>query len=950
MNGNTRSTNEKSASLIDGAVFWDDDRKPLKDVMIRIFDEASETGKPAAETSTDEHGRFSFKSEDSGFAGPELSKVFKSDSIKRIVIADADGGILKSYNIDPRKLKNTLPVLGLSVPAIKKDLVGKIKPHLRPVVRLGSFYLDRAVWEDLKLEDLFNLSRINVGQLVHSSARRKLERLCSNLLPDEMGRRSLCSTEAVLAMYEIERQKGWTGYTENDVDLILTSFIESGFAEEIYESANFITTYQTDGVQGVNPDKSAMDIIDPGSDPAVVLDTIPAGGASDPPTYIRLIAFWLERALSSYVNAPYSLLNPAASGKIPVYVNHSSAGSASPSGFFSIHWDLSPELVCAVSVHELFHMVQFEYGLVYGDPWRQSIMEGGAVLSEDSAADAMNRYLYEASTTWNGDGVLVSTNKSLISASYDSALFWRYICEQHSSDIVEPYVGVETYRKIIETCSSDGCTTAAVEKAIRQLPWYEEFYKFGYFDPTRQEISRSETTMANYVLAMYLKDLGTNIPDPRFEFLEDEENIGFDEVLETQWPGAGTATNQLGSPTFAGDDTLIAGTSLAYSETVNPFGTRYYKINIDAGVDNVEVDFNAGASLTSLIFQIVQIDTVGGVRDIHRTDKTAYTKRIANQRDGKHLERVIIAVTGCETGGSFTLDVTSVGAASDVMVTRWNSAMKKEYEIRSRYWHWISPDIWVDNDGNGLADSEVYFDYNNKLTIRLHNKGNALANDIQVEFWYQDATGGLRHTDWLPVRNKSGVVQNLVGLTLAAETSDTWSVDWSPTPSGTSKHFCVRAIVTSPTDINTDNKMVTSNFGNVIAKPPYTINLPLLRRHLRLLPSLVQLKAIVRTPRKTDSDITIEPVLPTNRNLILKSGEQITDHVKLVVKPGIKRVKALPTAKKSSAKTIDDSNIYPPEESLPPGVWGKPLVTILHEVEGEAIGGFTAAVIVDDRP
>lgn len=934
----------QEGNFISGSMIWEDDRSPLKDVSIFVYDENSVDGKPIATTKIQDNGYFSFSDEEIGFMGTK-ENIFKIGGRKRIVAIDNKGNVLSTHTIEKAHLKEEKTTLRLSVPIIKKDLIGKIA--LKPKIWIGNFALDKTMWDELEYEDLLNLARIDAGQIIHSSARRKLENLCRDLLPDRMAQRSLCSTETILTMYEIEKRKEWSGFTGNEIDLILTSFIEAGFAEESYETPNFIITYQTDGVQGVDPDKSAMDIIDPGSDPAVVIHTIPAGGASDPPTYIRLIEYWLEHALSVYVNAPYSLLNPASGGKIPVYVNHSSAGSASPSGFFKIHWDLSPELVCAVSVHELFHMVQFEYSLSYSDPWRQSVMEGGAVLSEDVAADAMNRYLYEASTSWSGTGVLVNPNKSLISASYDCSLFFRYISEQHSTDTSEPFIGVETYRKLIENCSADGCTTETIENTIRQLPWYEHFYKFRYRDPAQYELASSETTMGNYVLAQYLKDLGTNIPDSRFEFLEDEENIGFDEVLETQWPSSGTPIDTMGTLSLTASDTLTHSTSLNYSDSVNMFGSRYYEIQINPSVTNVEVTFSADPSFTSLLFQLVQIDEDNYVRDICRTDQTNYTKRITNTQEGKTLDRILIAVTGCNSSGGYSISVSPASPCSDVMVTRWNSVVKKEYEIRSRFWSWVSPDIWVDNDGNGLADSVVFFDYNNKLTIRLHNKGNADATGLHVDFWYQNATGGLHHADWVPVRNKNGVVRNLSGLNLAAGNSNTWSVDWSPQPSGTSKHFCVRAIVTSPGDTNTDNKFVTSNFGNIQVKLVKIIDIDLIRRHLGKLPKLVTLKTVVRPGPKAEEGIKLETILPRNRKKLMEPGELLTDRIKILPKLNTKYLKtpiSLDDSKSQIAK-YKNKNLesYPPEEALPPGIWGKTLVTIVHEVEGDVIGGFTAA-------
>ena len=115
----------------------------------------------------------------------------------------------------------------------------------------------------------------------------------------------------------------------------------------------------------------------------------------------------------------------------------------------------------------------------------------------------------------------------------------------------------------------------------------------------------------------------------------------------------------------------------------------------------------------------------------------------------------------------------------------------------------MSPDVWVDNDGNGLADSEVFFDFDNQLNIQLHNKGNVDATGVSVEFYYCDAAAAFG--TWLPVRDKAGTIQTLSGLSVPQSSSATFVVPWSPAPSGASHHFCIRAIVTSSGDPNTDN-------------------------------------------------------------------------------------------------------------------------------------------------
>ncbi len=106
-------------------------------------------------------------------------------------------------------------------------------------------------------------------------------------------------------------------------------------------------------------------------------------------------------------------------------------------------------------------------------------------------------------------------------------------------------------------------------------------------------------------------------------------------------------------------------------------------------------------------------------------------------------------MSGTNTGG-ITLSVRECPSGPDVTVTRWHHVLGTHYEIDSFgwAWTWVSPDIFVDNDSNGLADDEVFFNSNNKLYIQLHNQGHSDASNISVAFWYQDASGGLSDSAW----------------------------------------------------------------------------------------------------------------------------------------------------------------------------------------------------------
>ncbi|HRI58854.1 MAG TPA: hypothetical protein PK228_04000, partial [Saprospiraceae bacterium] len=533
---------------------------------------------------------------------------------------------------------------------------------------------------------------------------------------------------------------------------------------------------------------------------------------------------------------------------------------------------------------------------------------------------------------------------------------------QHSPRINtgdEPLIGVETYRTIIEQCEAGSWSSNDIRQALRSLPWYQDFYEFEYLDTARQDLTRAETTLGNFALACYLKDLGINTPDRRFDFMEDEENIHIDDVINAM---LGTPLQTSLASVARTPGTVTTSAAAAFASTIVRFASRYYEITVDALVVSVEARFTTGGGLSSCIFQLILINDDGTVRDIYRTDRTSYTKQFPNLRDGKRLSKVLAVVTGAASSGNFNLTVGPAAAAPDVMVTRWHSVMKNEYEINSLNWAWtwVSPDIWVDNDLDGLADGTVFFNFDNKLHIRLHNKGNANAAGISVDFWYQDASGGLSNAGWLPVQDLAGITQSLGGLSLAAGATQDWSVDWSPVPSGASHHFCIRAVVTVPGDPNTDNKRVLSNFGNVVVlfAPGKFIDIELLRRNIDLdRPRVIELAVV---PRLTPGLEIAKRDLINQKIRLLQPGEAVKDTLRLSYWP----VKAdtqhthVATSKHpeespcpchsaaQSLKTRPDVNGHYPVDprTLPPGVAGKPMVTIVHLADGIPVGGVTLMV------
>lgn len=52
---------------------------------------------------------------------------------------------------------------------------------------------------------------------------------------------------------------------------------------------------------------------------------------------------------------------------------------------------------------------------------------------------------------------------------------------------------------------------------------------------------------------------------------------------------------------------------------------------------------------------------------------------------------------------------------------------------------WLSPDIWLDNDGDGKPDEKPIVGETNRLFTRVHNIGTSAAKDIKVKFYAHKA-------------------------------------------------------------------------------------------------------------------------------------------------------------------------------------------------------------------
>jgi hypothetical protein len=680
------------------------------------------------------------------------------------------------------------------------------------------------------------------------------------------------------------------------------------------------------------------------------------------PTYIQKVGLLAEYALSHYINPPFSYLDPRGGlSRLEFRILGLPAGVAGYAVGSDFHMELNTSNSDGQNLgtvpHELFHLVQYRYnpgGDVSGGV-RQCTVEGGARLLEESINETPNRYVESASegdlstTSVPRKGIFSFPGETLLDLGgassmlrYAAGLLWKYFAEQHSTHTGaadEPAIGVDAYRQILERMAptADGFTIAAVRNARARLPWYGSFDQFGYYDAAATELDSHETTWGNFLVANYyhrLQPPGGPAFDRRFDYMEDDDPAGNTLQLKTFGPAV-AAGNKV---------TVVQGTAATASVVGHkPYAATYYELTPGSPAPRMlRVTVATTNGMSDPLVQILRIGAANALVDVHRSDRTSWSKTI----NMSGLTKVVVIVGSREHGGDVTVHFDEVAAATDVMITRWNTAVGTEYEVNPAGWSWawVSPDIMVDTNDDLLEDGSVFFGQNNKLKVRLRNRGNSPASNIQVDLWYQKATPHLTHAGWIPVQNTAGVTQHLTGLSLAAGAEDWFAADWAPVDDGTHhNHWCVKAVVTVPGDPNADNKVAFRNFDNVAVGGPDTSFDALIRFSEWREGDLLQI--VPRGPRAT---LALENPKsfpePIRRGCDPQAWQrQLVHGAPLdMVFARLRVVRAeLPEWDQVSTAAPEDAGVYYPvdKRTLPPGVDPSEIVTVAHLRDSRPFGG-----------
>ena len=613
------------------------------------------------------------------------------------------------------------------------------------------------------------------GKGLSDQDRRVAERL---LGPLDMAERTLSFSEplnrllaVVRAIPNIDRER-----LEAQVLDTLTSRFDSGFAEHVYLTPSFEVHYQTSGSAQVDLKAGDVEVREPGTD--TLLATLPDSAI---PSYVRRLGFWLERALDIYTSPPFSLANPAKDTRLHAFIIDTEFGGASANGFF-VGNNLPDSMLVAVTVHELFHMIQYMYD--GSGRWHGALFEGGATYAEDAVADSMNRYLYEAESGFRGTGILENPNQALDDSAsrYKTALFWRYLTERRSAPGV-PGAGADAYRRVLEECSRSGFTLCSVERAIGLVSWGADFFRFTYDDADGHFLTNNETVWGNFAVALIARELDRQTTDRRFRFDEDGERIFFDDALR-KVPGYQHVPSRDRMTKVSRTPMQVDGLPGRVNASVSRFASLYHEIDLEDAPDQIAVTVDSATPAFRPLVQMVVV-TGDALVDVYRHQSSNIRRVLTMKRENERIDRLFVVVSGTTMGGDYEMRVCGADREAALMITDWNCRPGLHYSIDPAHgaWTYTSPDLWfapVDNKRN-----EVF--------VRIRNQGTITSPSFSCTLDYLPGEPPQASADWTPLLKPDGSPLVLGHKGIAAGGVETLSGIWLPTARSSLGLYTLRA-------------------------------------------------------------------------------------------------------------------------------------------------------------
>lgn len=951
---------EERRYQVAGAIVAQGTDTPVEGLTVQAFDKDFFREQPLGQAITDRAGRYQIEFGRQAFTGPIIHLEREPDIF--LEIRDVEGHLITST-------ETTVVVNPGSDTSINVAVPWTGKPDTPGLSHISGEPVNLVVAAQLSVEDLVQAYRYRTDRTIEFPNMKLVQKALPGLFAQRPGGFECAEGRADILRVLLEERGAFADIGE--LDESDADDFPSGTTVKTFYTANIAVKYTTDAgsVHAVDASLPAADAtlsLPDGTNIGTIRSNLAAlhpANTEVAPTYVQKIGLIAVYALGRFINPPFSLRDPrAGSARLEYRILEQGAGFAGGTNASWSHVEVDPNNSDAQNFgtvpHEMFHQVQYRYNAtttrsgIYG-----ILREGGARLAEDSVNDLPNRYVDSGKLIFDQPNqTMIDLGGASTPIRYAAGLFWKYYVEQHSTltgAAAEPAIGVDAYRTVLEETATVqpgdpgiGYTTAGLRSARRRQPWYGSLDEFGYYDPARTELGSHETTWGNYLIANYLHGTAMPSTDSRFDYKEDDEPVT-STVIAT--------LSALQSAVLTGDEISTSqGSNVVRSVAGHlPWAARFYRVT-PSGTSPprmLRIALAASAGMTDPLIQILRIGPANALLDVHRSDLTSYAKTI----NMAGLQSVVVIVASRDTGGDFQLTFQEVATATDVMVTRWNTRVGTEYEVNPAGWSWtwVSPDVMVDTDDDLAPDPMVFFGQNNKLKIRLRNRGNANATGIRVDLWYQKATPFLTSAGWIPITNAAGAVQSISSASLAAGAEQWFSVDWAPVDDGTHHpHWCVKALVSATGDPNPDNKMVLSNFGHVIV-PGEGDRFDLLIRYL----GDSARREIFVAPHGGARTLRVEETIGLNEKERREAEPCWCDRTGTTILPIPNRaaMAKLAVSQDGPLRAWDErerehrptEGVYYPIDplTLPPGVDSEELVTVAYREDGVIRGGVTYRLV-----
>jgi hypothetical protein len=471
--------------------------------------------------------------------------------------------------------------------------------------------------------------------------------------------------------------------------------------------------------------------------------------------------------------------------------------------FIAVERTLRGPSQASTIAHEIFHRVQYAYVETKGaadaannedEPgFTGAIIEGGARMAELMMGADAPGYEQDAHEWFLPQAISLSRSRrgrrrAVLGASYQAALFWKYIAEQHGprdpAAAARPGLReAETQRRLLEACRMPVSeqfpvlTITHLRRARSNMRGVGDFDRFLYLNGERAIPACAETSWGNFLLALALN--GSAGEDSRFRFedaqrwrglvagratipplrqahfdtlpsenpetirLEPAAGLGVfgpemlagilvDEDFADARIGLRAALGLGGAAMPTGDERPIPTRLLA------PYSMLAFKLTMPGGNETrlLRIRWEPAPELRDGFVQIAFLNEAGELQDLFRHDGHDATP-LQRVFGCAGLSEVLVIVASREHGGNFRLRFDEPMEAPVLMAGDWNCEIGR-FITRdpARYSHnWQSPSAALYVDGPADRAQGV-------VSALFFNRGTRRADGVTFTCHRRPISGG----------------------------------------------------------------------------------------------------------------------------------------------------------------------------------------------------------------